>query len=275
MKYLFTCLIAFTLISCSSSIVYKSLEELPVKPTYYLDYRDGDSLEIGIELTQSLQKSKIEESFIRNFKAVNVGIHALSKDIDSINTEEILYSEKPNTSDASLSYVSTKAALRWIKPKYINSNMISINLSLVSEKIVYRGQVSLPEIARNSNIGVDASLRLRPIIHFENDSTVVFKVLAQRLFLVDNEYIPNSETLRLEIFSDSGKLLYSSNKNANYFQVIKKVLPEEIGNTHEYKIYWNGLDNEMGNLPKGNYDVRLTIPAKPKSYITNTKLEWK
>ena len=275
MKYLFPCLIAFFLVSCSSSVVYKSLEELPIKPKYYLDYKSGDSVEISIELTQSMKKSKVDDSFIRNMTAIHAGIHAASKDIDSVSTEEIEYSIKPDDSDAKLSDINCRAKIRWVKPAYINSNMLSLNLSLVSEKLIYTGQVSLPEIAKSSYIGVEQSLKLQPQIQIENDSTVLFKVLAQRLFIADNEYIPNSEILRLEIKSDSGKLLYSSNKNSNYFQVIKKVLPEEIGNTHEYKIYWNGKDNDLMDLPSGIYDVYLTIPAKPIPYITQIKLEWK
>ena len=264
-----------TMISCSSSIVYKSLEELPIKPKYYLDYRMGDSIEIAIELNQSIKKSKVEDSFVRNLRAVYAGIHAGNKDIDSIGTEDVIYSVKANTSDLDLNYINSKTVLRWNKPKYINSNLLSFNFSLVSDRVVYSGRVTLPEIAKNSNIGVEHSMKLIPKIEIDNDSTVQFIVLAKRLFLVDNEYIPNSETIRLEIFSDSGKLIYSSNKNSNYFQVIKKVLPEEIGNEYEYKIYWNGKDNDLRIVPEGIYDVRLTIPAKPKPYITQTKLEWK
>lgn len=275
MKYIFSCLIAFTMISCSSSVVYKSLEELPNKPKYYLDYKAGDSVEIAIELTQSMKKSKVDDSFIRNMTAIHAGIHAVSKHIDSVSTEEIEYSEKPDALDSKLSETYCRAKLRWAKPTYINANMVSVNLSLVSEKVIYSGQISFPEIARSSHIGVEQSLKLRPQIQIENDSTVLFKVLAQRLFIADNEYIPNSEILRLEIKSDSGKLLYSSNKNSNYFQVIKKVLPEEIGNIYEYKIYWNGKDNDLMELPAGVYDAYLTIPAKPMPYITQTKLEWK
>lgn len=275
MKYLFAFLIALAMISCSSSVVYKSLDEMPIKPKYHLDYSTGDTIEIAIELTQSLKKSKVEDSFIRNLKSIRAGIHAASKDIDSISSEEIKYSEVSDVSDESLSNLNSKAVLKWNKPEYINSNMLSFNLSLVSERIIYRGQISLPEIAKNSHIGAEESLKLESQIQVENDSTVLFKVLARRLFLVDNEYIPNSETIRLEILSETGKIVYSSNKNSNYFQVIKRVLPEEIGNVYVYKIYWNGKDNDLKELAMGQYDVRLTIPAKPKPYITQTKLEWK
>ncbi len=81
--------------------------------------------------------------------------------------------------------------------------------------------------------------------------------------------------LRIEIMTRSGKNIYSSNENADYFQIIKKVLPEEIGETYIYKYIWSGKDRIGSKLPAGDYLVKYIIPSRPAPYITQMSFEWR
>jgi hypothetical protein len=101
----------------------------------------------------------------------------------------------------------------------------------------------------------------------DND-TGNFFLKATRLKFKPDEYLPNSESFRVEVMtSDFGKL-WQSNFKQNYFQVISEVKPKNVGETYEFKLVWNMKNNEGKKVTKGNYKARLIIPSTPENYFT-------
>lgn len=261
------------LASCSSSIVYKSLEELPTQSDYSVSFPANDSLKIGIKFVQTTKTKDENELFANRINRIIAKVYAADKLLDSISTTKFVIEKEPVGTNSIQSNFSTD--LKWRKPTYLSSNMLNIDLVIETDKVVYSGRKSLKTMAKNFSVAAGLALSLTPKIQIENDSSVLFIVNAKRNYIVEKEYFPNSEALRIEILTVTGKLLYSSNYNANYFQVVKKVLPEEIGNTYEYKIYWDGKDNNHSKLPPGKYEVRMTLPAIPSNYMTQTTFDWR
>jgi hypothetical protein len=119
------------------------------------------------------------------------------------------------------------------------------------------------------------ALDLTPEIEIKNDTLVLFSVQAVRNFVVEDEYIPSSETLRVRIFSTKGAELWNSGQDQVFKQVIMNVLPEKVGETYRYSVEWNGRKNNGALLGPGKYTVVMTIPAKPRPYTASKEFDWK
>lgn len=265
-------LLLILLISCSSNeIIYKKVDSMPIKPNYKLS-AESDSIAIGFKINE-IAKSSEDDLFIKSINKVKAIIYAGDKQIDSaesslINIEVNPINEKRN-SNILTSFIN------WKKPKVISSNNLFFELIMCTDEVYYTTKLPINDIAKD-NFGTPyLALSLKPIIRIENDSNVVFSIQAKRNYINEKEYLPNSEELRIEILNNSGKPVYSSNFNKNYFQVIKQVLPNEIGAIHTYNLNWSGKDTYNKKLPAGDYTVKLIIPAVPAPYFTQTTLQWR
>lgn len=110
---------------------------------------------------------------------------------------------------------------------------------------------------------------------FEKDSSFIrFQLKAKRLREAE-EYIPNSEVIRLIVINSEGEIIYNSGSGEAHFMKIEKVLPENIGEEYTYETYWNMKDARGNFVPKGTYIANLIIPAKPKFYVDIIKFKLK
>ena len=121
----------------------------------------------------------------------------------------------------------------------------------------------------------EEAMELVPSISLMDDGGAEFSLIATRFADVPNEYLPNSEDFRVEIFSAKGNLIWNSNFGMNYLQVIMNVKPEKVGENYKYSIEWNGQTNSGSRAAAGNYTANLTIPAKPKHYTSTIQFQWK
>lgn len=274
MRKILSAILLSTLVGCSSGVVYKSLEDMPVKPDYSVKFPTPDSVNLEMSFAQTSKAGKYKKSFLPKVTAIRSEVCVADKKLGEMTASDTLQIMNLVAADNSVSSTLT-ANMGWKKPKYINSNMLSFDMQVITNKVIYTGSKTLKELTLNADETPTKALTLTPKIEIQSDSCVYFIVEAKRNFLNEKEYIPNSETLRIEIFAMNSKPIYASNHKANHFQVIKKLLPDEIGNTFEYKVIWNGKNNNGQIVEPGRYDVRLTIPSRPMPYITTTILEWK
>jgi flagellar hook assembly protein FlgD len=96
----------------------------------------------------------------------------------------------------------------------------------------------------------------------------IFFLKAKRLKSRPDEYLPSSESFRVEVMTSNLKKIWQSNYNKNYFQVISEVKPKNEGETTEFQFDWNLKNNEGKKMPAGDYKARLLIPSSPEIYFT-------
>ncbi|MBE2188754.1 MAG: hypothetical protein IAE98_04730 [Candidatus Kapabacteria bacterium] len=112
-------------------------------------------------------------------------------------------------------------------------------------------------------------LTLLPSVKEQKSDYITFAVKVVRNRIVEGEYLPSSEDLRIQISDSNGKLIWNSNHNMNFMMAIGDVKPIKIGDTHEYTLEWNKSDNDGKKMPSGIYNARLIIPAQPNNYSTS------
>jgi hypothetical protein len=275
-KTLGFCLTTALAVACSTGPIYKSFDSLPksVSPDYFLSFGSGDSLSLGVTFNQRMDVEDSNKSIAKLLRKIGTKIYANDKLIDSLVSKSIKVSKKADGDEKVIISVNSESI--WKKPKFINANTLKFHIVADAGDVIYETDKNIADISQLAEARHESPLKLTPRMEIIGDSAAYFYVEAQRIYNPVKEYLPNSETIRLEIFSGSGmKRLFSSDKDKNYFQVIKKVLPEEIGNKYDYKIYWNGKDDGGNNLEPGIYEVRLIIPALPDSYSTQLRIEWR
>lgn len=105
------------------------------------------------------------------------------------------------------------------------------------------------------------ALSLKPEIKFSGNQ-IEFILHTKRNYIVEKEYIPNSEDLKILVYSEKGKLIYNSGEGANFFMAIQDVKPIEVGEKHTYKFI---SKNDFFDKSK-IYKIHYIIPAKPEIY---------
>ena len=261
------------LVSCSGKISYKPLKDMPVQPSYAVDFPTDDSLRFSLDFNQTQKAGKNKKSFPQQIDGIGAVIYANDSRLDSIVTNDLTVNSVPFGSNKVAHNLS--AVLAWKKPGYINSNLLNFNLEVRTPKVIYTGMVNIQDIAANNESQAPRrAVTVTPSYVVSSDSVFDFVLASKRNFTDDKEYIPNSEVIRLEIFNSNGERIYFSNKGMNHFQVIKHVLPDEIGRTYEYRVSWNRRTNSGDIIPRGKYTARLTIPSRPMPYSADLDFEY-
>lgn len=160
----------------------------------------------------------------------------------------------------SVSYRST-----FTLPVHNTNEPLTIGLEQGTTLIVYPASVAVAE---------SSPLTLTPFVERINDETVAVGVAAKRNALVEGEYLPSSEDLRVVIFGSGMKTLWDSRNGMAYLTVITPVRPEVVGETSRYSIEWNGTAYDGTPLSAGRYTAQITIPAKPAPYSTSIEFTW-
>lgn len=90
-----------------------------------------------------------------------------------------------------------------------------------------------------------------------------------------DEYLPSGERFRIEIFGESGELIWSSSAGQMFTQALGPVVPTEVGERTTYRTIFHGRNNDTHEpLAPGVYRVVATIPAQPVPYVLREELSW-
>lgn len=134
--------------------------------------------------------------------------------------------------------------------------------------------VELQEITTDKDLKVESkAVELTPHFQLQDDGFVKFTVEVRRNWKPTDEYIPSSELLRVEVFTESGKKIWSSADGKNFMQVINELQPQVPGYVQTYSQLWDArIEGKI--ISPGKYKALMTIPAKPTPYSTSLNFEW-
>jgi hypothetical protein len=119
----------------------------------------------------------------------------------------------------------------------------------------------------------DNYMKLKATYKKVDENSVKFMLKAERLQQKADEYLPNSENFRVEIYDNENSLIYNSDFEKNYLMVIGDVQPKEVGQTQEYEYTWDKKNNYKKAVPNGKYSAKLIIPAAPEIYSITIDFE--
>lgn len=111
-----------------------------------------------------------------------------------------------------------------------------------------------------------------PKIYQLNDSLFLFSLDLIRIKPSGEEYFQTSERLRIYIKNNLGKIVWSSDFDLNFLQIIGKVEPEEVGKVRRYLVPWNRISNERKFVESGEFEVVFILPIKPNNIVRKEKL---
>ncbi len=102
----------------------------------------------------------------------------------------------------------------------------------------------------------------------QDGNEYTFTATALRRREVPGEYFPSSEQLRIRIINGKGAVVWSSSDGLAFLTMVNPVEPAGVGEMHEYRLTWNGLQSDGTPLPAGRYAIEFTLPVKPLAYST-------
>lgn len=120
----------------------------------------------------------------------------------------------------------------------------------------------------------DSTLALKSDIKIVNDSLILFSIVCKRLKLNESAYFPSSKDFVVEIYTENNNLIWKSDLNMSYLQVITPIEPIHVGEEYTYKLEWDGILSNGKSLPSGKYKVKLILPARPLEYDITNELVW-
>ncbi|MCO5251749.1 MAG: BsuPI-related putative proteinase inhibitor [Candidatus Kapabacteria bacterium] len=143
--------------------------------------------------------------------------------------------------------------------------------SIVYLTIVIAFSLAMMNCSSSKSAGNSSAepLTLLPSVKEQTSDFVTFAVKAVRNRIVDGEYLPSSEDIRIYISDSNGKQVWNSDYNMNFTMAIGDVRPKKVGDTHEYTAVWNKKDNDGKRMQPGVYNARMVIPAQPNNYSVN------
>jgi hypothetical protein len=170
--------------------------------------------------------------------------------------------------------LTLSGSVNWMIPMKLDLEDMKFRYKLFANNKFYDITKTFDNIYSEAEEDMPA-LTLEPFIENQTFNSAVFGIIAKRNKNIENEYIPTSETLIVEILNHKGHILWSSSYGQNFLQVVNPVLPSAKGETHKYVVEWNGNTSNQIPLIAGEYTLRMTIPAKPTPYSTSMRLNWK
>jgi hypothetical protein len=162
------------------------------------------------------------------------------------------------------SHSSPTSIVRCRLPQELDTASLRIGLELGSIFTVYPAVISSPDTS---------ALSLVPFIQRADSSYVTLGVTARRNRLVDGEYLPSSEDLRVTVRRGLD-VVWQSQTGLAFLTVVMPVRPEQIGEQSVYSVDWNGNDADGMPLPAGEYTAELVIPSRPAPYHTQLTFTW-
>ncbi|OGU10376.1 MAG: hypothetical protein A2X61_11330 [Ignavibacteria bacterium GWB2_35_12] len=169
--------------------------------------------------------------------------------------------------------LTVSGSVSWMLPLKFNLEDMKFRFKIFANNKFYDITKTYDDIYTEAEEDMPA-LTLEPFIENQTYNSAVFGVIAKRNKTVENEYIPTSETFRVDILNQKEHVVWSSSYGQNFLQVLNPVLPASKGETHKYTMEWNGKTSNQIPLTAGEYTLRMTIPAKPTPYTTSMRFNW-
>ncbi len=134
-------------------------------------------------------------------------------------------------------------------------------------------RVNCSELSTNEIFNKEFLL-LEPGFKKISEDKYKFTLKATRLKERENEYIPDSETLRIELYGVSKMVrkppVWDSSEGKNFMQMVMPVKPEKIGDTYTYELVWDGRDRDGKKISEAI--AVYIIPAKPEAYTVTKSI---
>lgn len=236
----------------------------PYKPVVKA-FNFNDSVKIMLNYNLFKNTAKPKAAYIKSIDKITLNLKSRGSVYKSILMNlDTLHSNKPN--DKYLDY-SLLAEASVFFPQRYQFDLLSLEFVINSDSVIYMLDRPYPDCYSECYVDKSKNLELFPIYEKIDGDNYFFGLAVKRLQIPEKEFLPNSENFRIDISSLKGITLFSTNYNANYAQVIGKVLPAETGKCFLYSYIWNGKNNSSIRMPLGDYQIRYTIPAKPTPYF--------
>lgn len=263
--------IVFFICSCATNKETNTLQKIPgdMVPTVSILLKTDETV-FSFTLFAS-PKIQSEHIYINSIDSVTLEISKKEKILMRIPMGKPEISGVLKNDGTSAVTLNSIFRYRYIDPRFLDETISQF--IVYSKDGIYYYQTESKDIVINKLN--DKALTLTPFFKKNGKSGYIVGVEAVRQYMVDSEYIPDSQTLIVEILSHDGKTAWNSGKGKNFMQMIMNVKPEIIGESYKYEIIWDGKDNNGKPLIPGNYTINFIIPAKPESYSATMDMEWK
>lgn len=265
----------FTLISCSSvdqNVIKNSLPNGTILEANIIekDYRHY----ITLLLTEPHSDS-IRNIFLPSIEKILIKPEYSSKTKMDVAFNTVINKSKMSVNGIFVANIVSNVVLFVNQTLNISNfdmnELIALQFEIKTKSEVYKLRITKEALFSKKKY----LLKLIPIVISQEVNKIELGVFAYRYTKPDEEYIPNSELMRMEVINLKDKPIYNSQNGANFMQVIAPVYPENIGDMYIYSQSWDFKDNEGSTLIPGKYTISLTIPALPRPYRTELIYERK
>ncbi len=238
----------------------------PVKPGIIL-FKKNDTLFLMADFKYQGSDTGGGARFLSSIDSAGVEISASDGLKAAARVDTILKSVWKT--DSSRNSYATSLWFRIPVKKGYSTGESRIGLYAFSGGKKYSGEIMYQDSAMKSGAAIIAKkMKLVPDIQM-SARRVTFKVEAFRLDSAANEYLPSSESFRVEVFDSKGRLVWNSNYQKSYMMVVCDVLPLDVGGHHSYALEWDKKSNFRKAVPPGPYKAVLSIPSLPLPYSTS------
>lgn len=263
MKQLFQLLLLFFVIQCQTMDQGKEkYPEPPFRPELTAKRTFGGTVTFSLALTGSGTDESPSLRFVRSIRDITLIVRTPSGREDTL--DPILSSSGQVSQDYKTASLTIHGEALWDNPSAEPFDSLTVHLLIETfdaGNYLATYTFFLPPVQQSQQ--VQPPLKIEPRIEQEDDSTIVFVLLAERVRFLEREYFPTSERLRVEIYDQKGNLLWSSAVGRAFLQVIGPVEPQSIGEVYRYELDWNGTDQNGQKLPPGHYTAKLILPIVP------------
>ncbi len=235
----------------------------PFKPEVII-YQCGDSLNIALSISELNNKKDGKRNFLESIKNSEINFYFGKRPVKHLALKDFLIKKTINDSNELMLYGGF-ARFNWPNPKTRTHDM-TVEIKIFTKKSIYAIKTNYTKILSDYIVQCNGALDLLPFEIKSSDTSYVLGMAAVRRDMNEDEYVPSSEDFRAEIFTYKGTLLWSSNFNMNYMQLISEVKPIKIGEAYLFTTIWNGRKNNKKKVRSGDYKIKLLLPVQPHPY---------
>ncbi len=264
-------LLGIVVVQCATMQPQQRYPEPPVKPEIHVKRGTQGTVSITFALSGSGDDASPSLRFVRSIKSITVVIRLPDTDIAD-TLRPILSSSGQISEERNTASLTIHGEALWDNPRGVEFGKVEVRLIIETfspKKYESVQTFVLPQPKPEQR--AQPPLKLEGRVEFEGDSVVVFVLLAERVRLLNREYFPSSERLRVMVYDAQGHLVWNSAEGRMFLQVIGAVEPQEIGGIQRYELRWGRRDRRGRRVPPGKYMARLILPIVPAPLQTEVE----
>lgn len=245
-------------------------KQLPEKPEFTLQRSRGGALDVYFKYGEK------RDTLLPKFRFLNSLLSAkailIHPELGVLDTLPLGMSNRITGFEYGKDSLIIEAGAFWDNPNAVVYDKMQCSIIFTTLDTVY-------SCSDNFNVPIDSSnddkvfIEVSPFIDLETDSMMTFALLAKRNRGATQDYHPTSERLRVEVYTQKGVLVFSTNYKANYLQELAPVEPRKRGEYKRFTFDWNMKDNTGHEVPKGKYKAVLSLVTKPAPYSSSLEFE--